>query len=235
MTDAARPVFEPLNDLERLLMAATSGGPEQRAAFEAAVVEQPLWAVLADGARPEDDVIRLRSVALKDSRPATALFTARERAEQVMGPDAEPATWPGRVLIGMIRENPAVLNPGHGYGVRWGPDALAALLGAPNPERGQRMPTQVADPAETPEGLVEALTRELTAEPAVRGAWLALARWADGEQGFLLDVRAAPGESFLQPVMNRALDGLELDARLDVVIGSPQEGPGAGLAIVAPR
>ena len=231
----ATPAFEPLNELERLLMAATSGGPEARAAFEAAVSDHPLWAVLADGARPDDDVIRLRSVALKDSRPATALFTARERAEQVMGPDAEAATWPGRVLIGMIRENPAVLNPGHGYGVRWGPDALAELIGQPNPRRGQRLPTQVATPGETPDGLVEALTRELTAEPAVKAAWLAAARWADGEQGFLLDVRAAAGQTALPAVMNRALAGLTVDARLDVVVGSPEEGPGAGLALVAPR
>lgn len=235
MTDPApaRPAFEPLNDLERLLMAAASGGAGERAAFEAAVADAGLWVVPAPG-EAADDVLRLRTVA-QDGRPATAVFTAAERAVQVMGPDAAPVSYLGRVLLDTIRENPAVLNPGHGYGARWSPEAMAALIGRPNPAPAERYPTQVARPAETPPGLVEALTRELSAEPAVKAAWLALARWNDGEEGFLLDVRAAPGEASVPVLMNRALTGLELDARLDVVVGSPAEAPGAGLEIVAPR
>ena len=236
MTDApaaARPPFEPLNDLERLLMAATSGGAEARAAFEAAVADADLWVVPAPG-DAADDVLRLRTVAL-DGRPATAVFTARERAVQSIGPGAEPVAYPGRVLLETIIENPAVLNPGHGYGVRWSPDAMAALLGRPNPARADRYPTQVARPADTPPGLVEALTRELGAAPSVRAAWLALARWNDGVEGFLLDVRAAPGDSSLRLVLDRALGGVALDARLDVVVGPAEAAPGVGLEIVAPR
>ena len=234
---SARPAFEPLNDLERLLMAAASGGADQRAAFEAAVAEAPLWVVPAAHDGPGEaaaDVLRLRTVA-QDGRPATAVFTAAERATQVIGPDAAPVSFPGRVLLETIRENPAVLNPGHGYGARWSPDAMAALIGRPNPAAADRHPTHVARPAETPPGLVEALTRELSAEPAVKAAWLALARWRDGEEGFLLDVRADAGEAAVPVLMNRALAGLELDARLDVVVGSPAGAPGAGLEIVAPR
>ena len=93
----------------------------------------------------------------------------------------------------------------------------------------------MARPASTPTGLVEALSRELGAEPAVKAAWLALARWRDGEEGFLLDIRAEPGEAAVPALMNRALAGLRLDVRLDVVAGSPAEAPGAGLEIVAPR
>lgn len=234
MTDAAaaRPAFEPLNDLERLLMAAASGGAGERAAFEAAVADAPLWVVPAEG-ETAADVLRLRTVA-QDSRPATAVFTAAERATQVMGPDIAPVAFPGRTLLETIRENPAVLNPGHGYGVRWSPEAMAGLIGRPNPAAADRYPTQVATPADTPPGLVEALTRELSAEPDVKAAWLALARWSDGEEGFLLDVRR-DGEAPIQLLMNRALQGVTLDARLDVVVGAPDAGPGAGLEIVAPR
>ena len=239
MTDAApaRPLFEPLNDLERLLMAAASGGPDQRAAFEAAVADAELWVVPAPGdARAENaaDVLRLRTVEL-DGRAATVVFTARERAAQVMGPDVEPAAWPGRALLETIRENPAVLNPGHGYGARWSPDAMAALIGRPNPAARDRVPTHVAMPADTPPGLVEALTRELGGAPAIKAAWLALARWTDGEEGFLLDLRGDPDEAAVPVLMNRALTGLTLDARLDVVLGAPDQPAGAGLEIVAPR
>lgn len=228
----APSAFEPLNDLERLLMAAASGGAGERAAFEAAVPDAELWVVPAPGQTAADE-LRLRTVA-QDGRPATAVFTARERALQSIGPDAEPAAFPGRALLETIRENPALLNPGHGYGARWSPDAMAALIGRPNPAPADRYPTQVARPADTPPGLVDALTRELGAEPAVKAAWLALARWNDGEEGFLLDIRAA-GEAPVPVLMNRALAGVTLDTRLDVVVGSPDAAPGAGLEIVPVR
>ena len=230
MTAAA--AFEPLNDLERLLMAAASGGEAERGAFEAAVAEAELWVAPAAG-ESAPDVLRLRTVAL-EGRAATAVFTARERVMSVI-PDAEPVAWPGRVLLETIRANPAVLNPGHGYGVRWSPDAMASLIGRPNPLPADRYPTEVARPAETPPGLVEALERELGADPAVKAAWLALARWRDGEEGFLLDLRGAAEAVAVPVLMNRALQGLTLDARLDVVLGGPEQPAGTGLEIVAPR
>lgn len=229
----ARPAFEPLNDLERMLVAAASGGADERAAFEAAVPGAELWVVPAPG-ESAADTLRLRTVAV-DGRVATAVFTARERALQSIGPDVEPVAFEGRALLETIRANPAVLNPGHGFGVRWSPDAMASLIGRPNPLPAERAPTHVAMPASTPPGLVEALTRELSAAPAIKAAWLALARWGDGEEGFLLDLRGAPEAAAVPVLMNRALAGLELDARLDVVLGSPDEAPGAGLEIVAPR
>ena len=235
MTDsapAAQPAFEPLNDLERLLMAAASGGTAERAAFETAVPDAALWVVPAAG-ESAPDVLRLRTVAL-EGRPATAVFTARERALRSI-PDGEPVAYPGRALLEAIRANPAVLNPGHGYGVRWSPDAMADLIGRPNPLPAERYPTQVARPADTPPGLVEALTRELSADPAVKAAWLALARWNDGEEGFLLDLRGAPDAVAVPVLMNRALQGLTLDARLDVVLGAPDQPAGVGLDIVPAR
>lgn len=233
MTDAApSPAFEPLNNLERLLMAAASGGGAERAAFEGAVAEAELWVVPAAG-ETAPDVLRLRTVAL-EGRPATAVFTARERALKSI-PEGEPAAWPGRALLEVIRANPAVLNPGHGYGVRWSPDAMADLIGRPNPLPAERYPTEVARPARTPPGLVEALSRELGADPAVKAAWLALARWSDGAEGFLLDLRGAPDTVAVPVLMNRALQGLTLDARLDVVLGGPEQPAGVGLEIVPAR
>ncbi|HAJ04451.1 MAG TPA: hypothetical protein DCL55_14670, partial [Brevundimonas sp.] len=48
MTASPSPAFSPLNDLEVLLMAASSGRADERAAFEAAVPTSKLWAVVAD-------------------------------------------------------------------------------------------------------------------------------------------------------------------------------------------
>ncbi len=237
MTDpSAPPAFEPLNALERLLVAAATGGAEQRAAFEAALPDHPLWAVPMPRANDADDVLRLRTVTAKEGgRPATALFTAAERAAEVMGPDADAVSWPGRDLLQTVRQNPAVLNPGQLYGVRWGPDAIAALLGQPNPAPRDRAPTELARPADTPEGLVANLSRELATEPAIKAAWLALGRWADGEQGFFLDIRAVPTDNPIPALITRALEGVTLDARLDVVVGAPAEAPGVGLEIVPAR
>lgn len=243
MTDTTRPVFEPLNELERLLVGATGGDPDARAGFEAAVLVQPLWAALTAGAQPDGpdgDTIRLRSLAQKDGRPATAVFTARERLTASMGADAEAVSWPGRALLETIRENPAVLNPGHGYGVSWNPDAIAMLIGRPNQAPQARVPTHVATPAETPPGLVEGLTRELTADPVIKAAWLALARWPDDEApGFFLDIRADASATAIPALIQRALVGVDMDTRLDVVVGAPDkvpaDAPGAGLELVRAR
>ncbi|MFW2342120.1 enhanced serine sensitivity protein SseB C-terminal domain-containing protein [Brevundimonas sp.] len=235
MTDSAPPAFSPLNDLEMLLMAASSGGADERAAFEAAVPASKLWAVVAE----EDaatDTLRLRTVTPKDGRPATAIFTARERALAVFGADAAAEAFDGRALLEVIRVNPAVLNPGQPYGVSWPPAALSAMVGQSLPAEDARWPTHLAKPKETPEGLVEGLTRAFAADPSIKAAWLALARWSDGsDTGFYLDVRMPQGEAHLPAVMDRALAGVTLDARLDVGVRAPEAPAGIGLEIVAPR
>ena len=103
----------------------------------------------------------------------------------------------------------------------------------------ERVPTQVATPVETPAGLVEGLTRAPSADPAVKAAWLAFARWNDGDDGFLLDVRGDAAEVVIPVLMQRALEGVELDARLDVILGTPDkvsaDAPGAGLELVKAR
>jgi hypothetical protein len=235
MTDSAAPAFSPLNDLETLLMAASSGGAEARAAFEAAVPKARLWAVVGEE-DADRDTLRLRTVTPRDGHAATALFTAKERALAVFGEDAPARAFDGRALLEAIRVNPAMLNPGQPYGVSWPPTALSAMIGASLPAEGERWPTHLARPKETPDGLVEGLKREFAADPSIKAAWLALARWSDGsDTGFYLDVRMPQGEAHLPAVMDRALAGVVLDARLDVGVKSPEAPVGIGLEIVAPR
>lgn len=228
--------FTPLNDLERLLVAATGGGAEARRAFEAAVPEHDLWAAVPAGADPAGDPLTLVTGRAKDGTVATALFTARERAEATL-PAATPVGFSGRDLLTSVMGRDAVLNPGHGHGVKWSPAAIAGLLGLQTPVEGLRTPVAVARPKETPPGLVEGATRALGDAPQVKGAWLALARWADADlPGFLLDVRIAPEDAGILPeLMQAALAEVELDARLDVVTRRPGEAAGAGLELISPR
>jgi hypothetical protein len=234
MTAAAD--FIPLNDLERLLVAATGGEAEARRAFEAAVLEAELWAAVPAGADPAADPLTLVTGRGPDGSLATALFTARERVAATL-PEATPVGFSGRGLLTAVRGRDAVLNPGHGHGVRWSSAAIGALLGDPVRPEGLRAPTHLATPKETPPGLVDGVTRVLGAAAQVKGVWLALARWADApEPGFLLDVRMAPEDAGALPrMMDEVLAGVELDARLDLVTRRPGEADGAGLVLVAPR
>lgn len=236
MTAAAAPDFVPLNALERLLVAATGGGAEERQAFEAAVLAHELWAGVPAGADPAGDPLTLVVGRAPDGSVATALFTARERVTATL-PEATPVSFPGRDLLTSVMGRDAVLNPGHGHGVRWSSAAIGALLGMTAPGEGSRAPMAVATPKATPPGLVEGVRRALGGAPQVKGAWLALAKWAgEADAGFLLDVRMAPEDAAALPkLMEAALAEVELDARLDVVTRRPGEAAGAGLELIAPR
>jgi len=236
MATAAPTPFMPVNTLERLLMAAASGGPEERKAFEAALLTEPLYAATNDKDEA-GDVGTLLSVEHRGALRATALFTAAERAAGAFGPKVRTVTWPGRTMLETVAENPAVLNPGQPYGVAWGPEAISALIGAPVVPQEARMPTSLAVPASAPKGMVEGLQKVLGAEPGIQAAWLALAKWMDDDQpGFHLDVRVRDGGPYVPALVNKALEGVDIaNVRFDVIALSPSGRPGIGLEIVPRR
>lgn len=236
MATAASTPFMPLNELERLLMAAASGGDEAKKAFEAALLTEPLYAATPEG-DDAGDVMTLLSVEHRGALRATALFTAPERATGVFGPKVKTVSWPGRTLLETVAENPAVLNPGQPYGVAWGPEAIGKLIGMPMVPQEARMPTSLAVPANPPKGMVEGLKAVLGAEPGIQAAWLALAKWMDDDQpGFHLDVRVRDGGPYVPALIQKALAGVDLtDVRFDVIALSPSERPGIGLEIVPRR
>lgn len=236
MATAAPTPFMPVNPLERLLMAAASGGADERKAFETALLTEPLYAATPDKDEA-GDTLTLLSVEHRGPLRATALFTAAERAATVFGPRVRTVSWPGRTLLEMVAENPAVLNPGQPYGVAWAPEAINALVKPWTPPMEARMPTSLAVPANPPKGMVEGLQRVLGAEPGIQAAWLALARWMDDEQpGFHLDVRVRDGGPYVPALVNKALEGVDIaDVRFDVIALSPSDRPGIGLEIVPRR
>lgn len=230
--------FEPLNDLERALVAATGGDAEAQAAFEQALLEGDLWAASREA--PQDDhTLALIAARGPDGQGATALFTARERVTEVLGDQVHVASLPGRQMIEMVKANPAVINPGLGYGVRFDSAALNRLVGTPLPANRDREPFALSDPNAVPPELLAGLTTALTPEKGVLGAWLAEARWADiAEPGLLLDLRLSSAAPPVPLLMQQALDGVDLGSlRLDVrsrIVEGSDIGAANGLEIVRP-
>lgn len=241
MADA--PPFEPLNDLERLLVRAATE-PDQRPAFARAILDAQLCAVSAtagpsgEQVAGEDRRVSLVTVPLEDGRHAIAVFTAPQRVAQIYGPDTPYIGMRGRDLIAMIVDSPMLLNAGLTYGVLWAPEELAQLLGRPT-ERTIETDTQVmlGHPTQRPDDLIRRLTQHFAPVEGVRAVWLALAHWpSNGEMAWYLDVRSALPREQLRELLSRALEGADLAGyMLDMTVGDPGGPDGTGVAIVAPR
>jgi hypothetical protein len=241
---AAAAAFRPVNALEQRLVAAAQGDRAQQIAFERELPGETLYVATPDsmpeGQRELDHStpVRLLSISLKDGRRATAVFTSPERMLAVFGEGTGCLGLPARTLFGMIRADPAVLNPGQIYGVVWEPEVLTSLAGMPV-ERVVEQEAQVllGAPKEVPEELITALKAAMEPVPQIRAAWLALAYWP-GAQGTVwhLDVRAADGHDDIRRALGGVMDGHVLgDKKLDMIINAPGGEDGVGLVVVAPR
>lgn len=190
-------------------------------------------ATLAPGTK-----LQLLNVTLQDGRMATAVFTAPERAAGTFG-EVGYIAMQGRTLFEMIRQNPAMLNPGHGYGVVWEPSNLTAMLGLPV-ERVIEKATQVmlGSPAQPPTQLIDRLKDIFGAMPEVDAAWLAIAAWADRtEQTWYLDVRSSAADHDpIRRALSQAIEGADLQGRpVDMVIKSAGGAASIGITIKAPK
>jgi len=232
-------MFEPENDIERLLMRA-SAEPAQRPAFARALIDARIFVLLVsdrpvvpgpDGnvVIPEGTKLTLPS-AVRGEEKLIPFFTAPSRAqawfkdEHIIGPDVT------RDLFARYPAVPFVLNPGSDYGKDFTPGEVARMLAGDFDMRApQTVTTQaseqilLAHPREIPAALIEALGRELGAVKSVRGAWLMLAmRGGQSEQSWMLgidhqgpwqDVRDAIGRAVVGDILQgRVLDAKPLDA-----------------------
>lgn len=228
-------MFEPENDIERLLMRA-SAEPAERPGFARALMDAEVFAVLvSDGAKimPGSDGNAVIPAGAKLSMPTATrgeekllpFFSARSRAKTWFKGDHVVAPERTRDLFERSPNAHFILNPGSDYGKEFTPGEVKQLL-AGHFDPGPRTitiekPDQVllAHPKETPVDLIEALGRELQAVKSVQGAWLMLAMRA-GEQNWMLgvdhdgswqDVRAAIGRAITGDVLGgRMLDALPL-------------------------
>ena len=231
-------MFEPENDIERLLMRA-SADPAERPAFARALMDAEIFLVMIAGGTPIGPADADGKVIIPDGATLTLpsatrgeeklipFFTAPSRArtwfkdDHIIGPDRT------RDFLARYPGAPFVLNPGSDYGKDFTPGEVARMLaGEFDMQAPQTITTQapeqilLAHPRELPADLIEALAREFAGVKSVRGAWLMLAT-RGGEQSWMLgvdckgpwqEVRDAIGRAIVGDVLGgRMLDALPLE------------------------
>lgn len=234
-------MFEPENDIERMLMRA-SADPAARPDFARALMDAQIVLVLVpDGpiatgpegnaVIPEGTKMTLPS-AVRGAEKLIPFFTARSRAQAWYREDHIAVPERVRDLFARYPGAPFVLNPGSDYGKDFPPGEVARLLAG---EFDMTLPQTVttkaleqimlAQPKEIPTALIEALAREFAALNAIRGAWLMLAqRGGQPEQSWMLGVDHSGEWQDVREAISRALVGDILGGRmLDVMPldGSP--------------
>lgn len=231
-------MFEPENDIERMLVRARTEAAA-RPAFLRALMDTQVFQVLVADCGPlapgPDGKITIPAGAKLTMPSAThgeqkliPFFTAPSRARIWFTGDHLVAPDKTRDLFGRFPDEPFMLNPGSDCGKEFTPHEVKRLLDGHFEEGPQtqiiQKPEQVllAHPKETPTDLIAALAGELGALKSVRAAFLMLAmRAGQSEQSWMLgvdhdgswqDVRAAIGRALASDVLRgRMLDAMALD------------------------
>lgn len=223
-------MFEPENDIERMLMRAAAE-PAERPGFARALIDAQIFVVLVSNCPlvpgPDGNVtvregtkLALAS-ATRGEEKLIAFFTARSRArawfegEHIVAPDKT------RDLFGRHSDAPFMLNPGSDYGKEFTRGDVKRLLAGHFEDGPQTQiiekPEQVllGHPREIPIDLIAALERELGALKSVRGAWLMLAtRAGETEQSWMLGVDHKGPWQDVRGAIGRALDDDMLQGRM---------------------
>lgn len=207
-------VFDPLNRLERLLVAAATD-PSQRADFARSVLK----AEVAVAMTSRDADAQPCGVPLQGGGVAAAVFTAPQRVAQVFGAEAGVVVGPGRQVLDWLRPGPIALNPGLDHTVVWSPADLERLLDEVSTEViSKNTKVMLGRPGERPNALIERLEKAFTGSSVVTEAYLSLAHREDlPKPGLMLGVSGKPWDAVIT-LINQALEGYEFgDEALDLV------------------
>jgi hypothetical protein len=224
-------MFEPENDIERLLMRA-SAEPAERPGFARALMDAQIFVVLVSDGGPivpgPDGQVTIPAGtkltlpnAMRGEERLIPFFTAPSRAGAWFKDDHIVAPDRTRDLFERYPDLPFLLNPGSDYGKEFTALEVKRLL-ASQFDDGPRTivtdkPQQVllGHPKQIPVALIEALGRELGAVKTVKGAWLMLAMLpGNAEQSWMLGVDHAGAWQDVQDAIGRAITGDILEGRI---------------------
>ena len=224
-------MFEPENDIERLLMRA-SAEPAERPGFARALIDAQIFVVLvSDGGPivpgpdgkvviPEGTKLTLPN-AMRGEERLIPFFTAPSRARAWFKDDHIVAPDRTRDLFARYPDLPFLLNPGSDYGKEFTPPEVKRLLAGQFDEGPRTIvtdkPQQVmlGHPKQIPFALTEALGRELGTVKTVKGAWLMLAMLpGNAEQSWMLGVDHTGAWQDVQDAISRAIEGNILEGRI---------------------
>jgi len=223
-------MFEPENDIERLLMRASTQ-PSERPAFARGIVDAQVFVVLVadrpivpgpDGntSIAEGTKLSLPS-AVRGEEKLIPFFTAPSRARTWYTGDHVVAPERTRDLFGRYPDTPFVLNPGSDYGKDFTAPEVKRMLAGQFEQGPQTIITQapeqvlLAHPKQIPTALIEALAREFAGLDSVRGAWLMLAmRAGESEQSWMLGVDHKGSWQEVRDAIGRAVAGDVLGGRM---------------------
>ena len=217
-------MFEPENDIERLLMRA-SAEPAERPGFARAIIDAEIFVVLVSDGGPivpgPDGQVTIPAgtkltlpTAMRGEEKLIPFFTAPSRAriwfkgDHIVAPDRT------RDLFGRYPDTPFLLNPGSDYGKEFTPGEIKRLLAGQFDDGPQTIVTDksqqvmLGHPKEVPTALIEALKREFSEVRSIRGAWLMLAMLAGNtEQSWMLGVDHTGAWQDVQDAISRAIAG----------------------------
>jgi hypothetical protein len=223
-------MFEPENDIERLLMRASTQ-PSERPAFARGIVDAEVFVVLVadrpivpgpDGntSIAEGTKLSLPS-AVRGEEKLIPFFTAPSRARTWYTGDHVVAPERTRDLFGRYPDTPFVLNPGSDYRKDFTAPEVKRMLAGQFEQGPQTIITQapeqvlLAHPKQIPTALIEALAREFAGLDSVRGAWLMLAmRAGESEQSWMLGVDHKGSWQEVRDAIGRAVAGDVLGGRM---------------------
>lgn len=184
MSEAPKIEFEPVNELERLLVAAANDAAA-RPAFYRGLLKQDLF-IITEGRKPQrpevrtlqaDESIQLRQLEI-DGKPHTPIFTSERRISAVVPSEVGFFAMKGADLLGIVRGSYLVMNPGGGYGKTFTPDEVESILNgsifqpsAQPDHSGKKI--LLGQPANYPSHIVEPLKRYFAKNRAIKSAYLA--------------------------------------------------------------
>jgi hypothetical protein len=185
--------FTPVNELERLLVAAAAD-PSARPAFYRGITQQELF-VITEGRVPqreqqivadENTSLQIRMIEL-DGKLHTPIFTSVERISAVVPQTVGFVAMKGGAVLDMLRGKDLVLNPGSDYGkIFTAPEVESIVDGSifqpqEEPHVGGKK-ILLGQPSDYPRHITDALKRFFARSRDVKAAYLAHAFIPDLDQ-----------------------------------------------------